>query len=68
MSVFKAVTKTIHLSPRQGFSAGHGVFASVSHSENRGQTPGGQPLDLLGALSLTKRQAATVPGGQRAAG
>jgi hypothetical protein len=28
--------------------------------ENRGKTPDGQPLDELGALSLSKRQAAMV--------
>lgn len=46
-------------------------FASVSptpssggaheRGENRGQTPVREPLDKLGALSLSKRQRATVP-------
>ncbi len=60
MNVFNAVTRRIHPSPRQNLPDGRSVFAAVSRSENRGQTPGGQPRDQLGALSQSKRQAATV--------
>ena len=65
MNVFNAVTSRIHPSLPLKFPDGRSVFAWVSPRENPGQTPGGQPLDRLGALSLSKWQAATVPGGRR---
>lgn len=43
-----------------GRSPSDNPFATVSRSENRGQAPGWQPLDWLGALSLSKRQPATA--------
>ena len=42
MNVFNAVTRHIQPSPRKNNPEGRSVFASVSHRENRGQTPGGQ--------------------------
>ena len=52
INVFNAVTSHLPPSPRKNNSEGRSVFASVSQSENRGQTPGGQ-------------EAATVPSDRR---